>query len=341
MYKKTLQINALMLLVAMIWGSAFVAQRLGMDSIGPLLFSGLRFILGALVVLPFLLYRRYTRRVTDPFLDPALLRGGILLGLVVTVGINLQQTGLLYTSVSHAGFITGMYVLIVPLLGLFIRLRTNTGTWLGAILAVGGLYLLSVEDGLQVAGGDWLQLGSAFSWAMHVLMMGYLAKKHDPLRLVFIQFVTCALLSLLAALWLEPLSWPHIIQAGPALLYAGLFSIGIGFSLQAIALQHAKPAHAAILLSMEGVFAALAAVLLLGESLSLQGYLGAALMLTAMLLAQLWPQRPQAAHTDEPLSCLSTGAAALPLGETEPVTDAETAAPARSSLAALLPDNAG
>ncbi len=343
MQKKLLHTNLLLLLVAIIWGSAFVAQRLGMDSIGPLLFSGLRFILGALVVLPFLLYRRHTRKVSDPFLDPALVSGGVLLGLIVTIGINLQQTGLLYTSVSHAGFITGMYVLIVPLLGLLIGLRANTGTWLGAMLAVTGLYLLSVEDGFQVATGDWLQLGSALSWAIHVLVMGHLAKQHDPLRLAFIQFVTCAAISLLAALWLEPVSLPSIVQAAPALLYAGLLSIGVGFTLQAVALQHARPAHAAIILSLEGVFAALAAVILLGETLSLQGYLGASLMLGAMLLAQLWPQRQQPGTVDEPLPCISTGASALPLGETHHELMDATAVPAPAGQlgAASLPDNAG
>lgn len=344
MQKNLLQTNALLLLVAMIWGSAFVAQRLGMDSIGPLLFSGLRFILGALVVLPFLLYRRYSNRVSGPFLDRQLLAGGTLLGVIVTIGINLQQTGLLHTSVSNAGFITGMYVLIVPLLGLLIGLRATIGIWLGALLALAGLYLLSVGDGFQVAHGDVLQLGGAFCWAVHVLVMGYLAKRYDPLRLTFIQFITCAALSLAAALWLEPVSLPHILAAAPALLYAGLLSIGVGFSLQAIALRRAKPAHAAIILSLEGVFAALAAALFLGESLSLQGYLGAALMLCAMLLAQLWPQRQPPAPVEEPLTCLSTGPSALPVGDIQPelAMGAATApVPAVQSADASRPDNAG
>jgi drug/metabolite transporter (DMT)-like permease len=317
MPKKALQTNALLLLVAMIWGSAFVAQRLGMESIGPLLFSGLRFILGALVILPFLLYRRRSGKVDTPFFDLALLRGGFVLGLIVTAGINLQQTGLLYTSVSHAGFITGMYVLMVPLLGLLIGLRIGTGTWLGAILAVTGLYLLTVEEGFRIAGGDWLQLASALCWAVQVLAMGYLAKRHDPLRLAFIQFVTCAALSLAAALLLEPFSLPAIVQAVPSLLYAGILSIGVAFSLQAVALQRAKPAHAAIILSLEGVFAAVAAAVLLGEALSPQGYLGAGLMLCAMLLAQIWPQAKQPATTEEPLPCPGSGPGVLPATATE------------------------
>lgn len=298
MHKKTVKTNLLLLLVAMIWGSAFVAQRLGMESIGPLLFSGLRFMMAALVVLPFLLYRRHTGTVKGRLLDRGLLGGGLVLGLIVTAGINLQQIGLLYTSVSHAGFITGMYVLMVPLLGLLIGQRASAGTWLGACMAMGGLYLLTVEDGFRIAGGDWLQLAGALCWAVQVLVMGHLARQHDPLRLAFIQFVTCALFSLLGALWLEPVSLPSIMDAAPALLYAGILSIGVAFSLQAIALQHARPAHAAIILSLEGVFAALAAAMFLGETLALQGYLGAALMLVAMLLAQLWPQRPQ-----QPLPC--------------------------------------
>lgn len=344
MQKKLLQTNALLLLVAIIWGSAFVAQRLGMDSIGPLLFSGLRFILGALVVLPFLIYRHYSHKTHGPFLNRQLVMGGVLLGVIVTVGINLQQTGLLHTSVSNAGFITGMYVLIVPLLGLLIGLRAHAGIWLGALLALTGLYLLSVGDGFQVARGDFLQLGGAFSWAVHVLVMGHLARQYDPLRLTFIQFVTCAVLSLAGALWLEPVSLPHILDAVPALLYAGLLSIGVGFSLQAIALSRARPAHAAIILSLEGVFAALAAAIFLGESLSLQGYLGAGLMLAAMLLAQLWPQRQAPlAETEEPLPCLSTGTAALPVGEEAAMVTDAAAEPslAQGSAAVLPPNSAG
>lgn len=336
MAKKTLQINLLMLLVAMIWGSALVAQRMGMDSTGPLLFSGLRFAMGALVILPFLLYRRHAGIVQLPFFAPRLLAGGMLLGVLVTAGINLQQTGLLLTSVSHAGFITGMYVLMVPLLGLLIGHHPAAGTWLGALLALAGLYLLSVEDGLRIASGDWLQLAGAFCWALHVLLMGHLAKKHDPLRLALIQFVTCAVISLLAALLLEPVSWSGILGAGPALLYAGVLSVGVGFSLQAIALQHARPAHAAIILSMEGVFAAVAAALWLGESLPLRGYAGAALMVAGMLLAQLWPQSRSSAS--------SAGSLPMPLDTpdgTRSIVPPAECAPAPGSAESSRPGNAG
>src|SRR5690606_23802723 len=157
MQSNVLRADLLMLITAMIWGTAFVAQRVGMDDIGPFLFTGLRFLLGALVRLPLL---RLQRRAASPargagFAHRPLLLGGVLMGLALTVGINLQQVGLLFTSVTNSGFITGLYVIVVPLLGLFIGQRAGLGIWLGALLAVVGLFLLSVGENFQVASGDW------------------------------------------------------------------------------------------------------------------------------------------------------------------------------------------
>lgn len=289
MQNKRLFANLLMLTAAIIWGGALVAQRIGMDDIGPLLFSGIRFSLGAAVVLPFLLYRRHKALVQGQFLDAGLLRAGLFLGLLITLGINLQQVGLLFTKVSNAGFISGMYVIFVPLIGLLFGMRTSLGVWIGASIAVAGLFLLSVQDSFAIARGDWLQLTSALVWALHVLALGYFAKRYDPLRLAFIQFLVCALASLIAASFFESLIWQNIKQAIPALAYAGILSAGVGFSLQAIAQRHARADHAAIILSLEGVFAALTAMLFLNETLSAKSYLGASLMLAGMLIAQLWP----------------------------------------------------
>ena len=286
-----LRADLLMLLTAIIWGSSFIAQRLGMDSIGPFLYTGLRFALASIVLLPLILWleRRVQQREPEPF-NFGLLHGGLIMGMALTLGMNLQQVGLLFTSVTNSGFITGLYVIIVPLLGLFLGHKTRVGIWLGAGLAVLGMFLLSVGDSLQVASGDWLQLAGAFVWGIHVLLVGHFASRHDPLQLAMIQFAVCALISLLLAVIFEPIQWRPIMAAMPAIVYGGLIGVCVGFTLQVIAQKQAIASHAAIILSLEAVFAAIFGALILGEALSIKGYFGCALMFAGMLLAQLWPR---------------------------------------------------
>ncbi|MBF7729744.1 DMT family transporter [Pseudomonas sp. N040] len=292
MHRQALRADLLMLLTAIIWGSAFIAQRLGMDSIGPFLYSGLRFTLASAVLLPLILFleRRVEHRKPEAF-NPGLLLGGLIMGLALTVGMSLQQVGLLFTSVTNSGFITGLYVIIVPLLGLLLGHKTGLGIWMGAGLAVVGMFLLSVGENFQVASGDWLQLAGAFVWAAHVLLVGHFASRHDALQLALIQFAVCGLISLLLALAFEPIELGAILAALPAILYGGLLGVCVGFTLQVIAQKDAIPSHAAVILSMEALFAAMFGALLLDEALSLRGYFGCALMFAGMLLAQLWPRR--------------------------------------------------
>ncbi|MGY2200000.1 DMT family transporter [Pseudomonas gingeri] len=290
MRSQALRADILMLLTAVIWGSGFVAQTAGMNHVGPFLYSGLRFALGSLCLLPLVLRGNARQIQPEPFLTRGLLLGGVLMGLALALGINLQQVGLLFTTVTNAGFITGLYVIVVPLLGLFIGHKTGLGTWLGALLAVVGMFLLSVGDQFHVSPGDWLQLIGAFVWGGHVILVGVFAKRHDVIRLAFLQFTTCALVSLLLALCLEPIQWSAIVAAGPAIVYGGVVAVGIGYTLQVIAQKDAIASHAAIIFSLEAVFAAIAGALLLDESLHLRGYLGCALMLAGMLVAQLWPK---------------------------------------------------
>lgn len=297
MRSQALRADVLMLITAVIWGSAFVAQTSGMDHIGPFLYSGLRFALGSLCLLPLVLRKTTADRQAAPLLNRGLLLGGVLMGLALALGINLQQVGLMFTSVTNAGFITGLYVIVVPLLGLLIGHKTGLGTWLGAMLAVVGMFLLSVSDSFHVASGDWLQLIGAFVWGAHVILVGVFASRHDPIRLAFLQFATCSVVSLILALCLEPLHWNAIVAAGPAILYGGVIAVGIGYTLQVIAQKDAIASHAAIILSLEAVFAAIAGAWLLDESLQMRGYFGCALMLSGMLVAQLWPQKSQATAT--------------------------------------------
>lgn len=294
MRSRALRADILMLVTAIIWGSAFVAQTTGMDHIGPFLYSGLRFALGSLCLLPLVLRRQRGEPKAEPLQTRGLLLGGGLMGLALALGINLQQVGLMFTSVTNAGFITGLYVIVVPLLGLLIGHKTGLGTWLGAVLAMVGMFLLSVNEGFTVASGDWLQLIGAVVWGGHVVLVGIFASRHDPIRLAFLQFATCSVVSLALALCLEPIEWSAIVAAGPAIVYGGVIAVSIGYTLQVIAQKDAIASHAAIILSLEAVFAAIAGAWLLDESLQMRGYIGCALMLTGMLMAQLWPRKPQA-----------------------------------------------
>lgn len=277
-----LRANLLLLLVALVWGSAFVAQRLGMEHAGPFVFNAARFAIGALTLVPVLGWRRL-RAVPRSELDH-----GAVLGALLFVAASLQQIGLIWTSAGQAGFITGLYVVLVPLLlALVWRQRTGWETWLGAGLAAVGLFLLSVRPGLRWAAGHGWVLGSAVVWALHVIAIGYLAPTHDPLRLALIQFAVCSLLSLPMALILERGARSDLLMAAPALAYAGLLSIGLGYTGQIVAQQQAQASHAAIILSLESAFAALFGWAVLGESLSLPQMVGCALMLVGMLLTQL------------------------------------------------------
>ncbi|OAJ54274.1 hypothetical protein A6V36_30535 [Paraburkholderia ginsengiterrae] len=282
-----------MLLAAMIWGSAFVAQRLSLDAIGPFLFTGLRFLLGALVVLTMIVCvrRPALAELTKHGAGGAreLLGAGALLGLVVAGSISFQQIGLQYTKIANAGFISSLYVVIVPLLGVLFRHRTGIGTWLGAALAVVGMYFLSVNEHFSMLYGDWYQLAGALVISVQMMLVGRFALRHDTLMLAFVQFVTCGLACLLVGLVIEPLSLAAIVRAAPTIVYGGALSVGVAYTIQVVAQQHAAPSHAAVIFSMEGVFAAIAGWLVLGETLSARALFGCALMLAGLIVCQVMP----------------------------------------------------
>jgi drug/metabolite transporter (DMT)-like permease len=305
--------EGLLLLAALIWGLAFVAQRVGMQHVGPLAFNGVRFLLGATALVPFAVWSSRRRAdpparrpppgaavghvsaalpSTRPVIPPRVCPGGywgggLLAGLVLTGGATLQQYGIVYTSAGKAGFITGLYVVIVPVLGLIVRQYVPPRTWLGAALAVAGLYFLSVREDLSVGRGDLLCLAGAFFWALHLQIVGWLARSYDPVRIACGQFAVCALVSLTGAALLETTTWPDLRAAAWPILYAGLLSVAVAYTLQAIAQRWVPAAHAAIILSLETVFALAGGWLLLDESLPLRGIFGCVLMLTGMLVSQL------------------------------------------------------
>lgn len=291
MRTSALKSDALLLLAALIWGFAFVAQRVGMQYVGPFTFNAVRFALGALALVPFLVVGRNRERGDRTARPRAsnrrVILGGMLAGAVLFLGASLQQVGIVYTTAGKAGFITGLYVIIVPILGLLWRERPGVGTWVGALAAASGLYLLSVTEGLSLAPGDSLVLAGAFFWAAHVLIVGQLVWRIGPIRLAFLQFVVCSVLSFVAAVLVETISMGGIVAAAIPILYGGVLSVGLAYTLQVFAQQEAPPAHAAIILSLETVFAGFGGWLILQEILTPRALWGCALMLAGILLSQL------------------------------------------------------
>ena len=281
-----------MLLAAAIWGFAFVAQREGMETMGPFLFNAARFFIGSAVLFPLVWYlskknKTPTNKETS---TKKLLIAGTIAGLFLFLASSFQQVGIQYTTAGKAGFITGLYIFFVPLIGIFFGQRTGSGTWLGAFIAVIGLYLLSINDDFSIARGDLLQLICAVFFAAHILVVGYVAKRMDPLKLSLIQYVVSGVLSFFIAIAIEVITWQMIVDTAIPLLYAGVMSIGVGYTLQVVAEQHAKSSHAAIILGLEGAFAVLGGWLILDENLSTRGLIGCGLMLSGMFLSQLLPR---------------------------------------------------
>ncbi len=287
MRAQLLRSDGLLLVAAAIWGFAFVAQRAGMEHVGPFTFNAVRFALGSSALLVLLAARRHRSGRKAP-VEPdyplrRTIRGGFLAGAVLYLGASLQQIGIVYTTAGKAGFITGLYVVIVPLAGLAWGHRPGTGAWVGVCLAAFGLYMLSVREAATAVRGDALVLGGAFFWAIHVLLIGRLAGRFDALRLAAVQFATCSVLSGVSALLTETLAAESLRRAGIPILYGGLMSVGIAYTLQVVAQRRVHPTHAAIILSTESVFAALGGRVVLGEALSVQALLGCGLMLAGVI----------------------------------------------------------
>ncbi|MGD9156347.1 MAG: DMT family transporter [Bacillota bacterium] len=289
MHQKELKSNLFLMTAAVIWGFAFVAQRIGAKYLGPFTFNGIRFAIGSFSLLPLLLIAK--RQITcEPvvFKETAgALPGGLITGCILFMASSFQQIGLAESTAGKTAFITGLYIVLVPLLGIFLKQRIHFCTWMGVVAATTGLFLLSVTEKLTIAGGDLLVLAGAFLWAVHILVIDYFSKKSDCLQLSLIQFITCAALSLTVACVFEKITVTGVYQALIPLLYGGICSVGVAYTLQVMGQRYAKPAHAAIILSLESVFAGLGGFLILHEDLGLRGYLGCVLMLAGMLLSQL------------------------------------------------------
>lgn len=286
--------DSLLLITAVIWGVAFVAQRAGMDYVGPFTYNAVRFALGSIALLPLIAVRgRRAQTMAPPGVLGAsrkpigALPAGLLAGVILVFGASLQQIGLVYTTAGKAGFVTGLYVVLVPLSGLLWRQKTEWSAWSGAALSVAGLFFLSVTSSFTVERGDLIVLAGSFFWAAHVQVVGWLSPRTDPVRLSCVQFAVCSLASAAFALGFEQPRLSSILAAAAPILYGGILSVGVAYTLQVVAQRKAPPSHAAIFLSLESVFAALGGAVILGERLGGRGTLGGALMFSGMILSQV------------------------------------------------------
>ena len=289
---KILRADALLLLVAIIWGVGFVIQRMAMESVGPVTFTGVRLLIGTLSMLPLIpLARRLAPATLKPVSRQKLLLGMIGAGLAMSAGAVLQQAGLVHTSAGIAGFITGLYVVFVPILGLFLGYFVRWTTWAAVLVATAGLYLLSVQGQPTLNPGDGLVLLGSIAWAAQVLITGWLAVRCDPVRIAIIQTAFAGLLTLGIALSWEQPEIAGLLDIWPELLFSGVLAVGAAFLIQIIAQQDAPPAHTAVILALEAVFGAIAGWAFLNEVLSPIQVLGCIVMFVGIVLAQLRPPR--------------------------------------------------
>lgn len=291
--------SALLALTAFIWGVAFVAQSVGMDYVGPFTFNAVRSLLGGLVLLPFIAFRdRRNGRNNGAAavdgkeaggLNRTLLAGGVLCGLALCVASSLQQIGIGYTTVGKAGFITAMYIVIVPVLGIFLKKRTGILVWISVALAAAGLYFLCMTESFSIGKGDLYVLACAVVFSVHILLIDAYSPRVDGVKLSCLQFLVCGVIAGMAALIWEKPDMTAILAAWAPILYAGVLSCGVAYTLQVIGQKGMNPTVASLILSLESLFSVLAGWILLGQRLSLREITGCILMAAAIILAQLQP----------------------------------------------------
>lgn len=289
--------NFLLALTAFIWGSAFVAQSVGMDYLGPFTFNSIRCLMGGIVLIPvLLLFKRNGRKKSQEQVAEVagagigsrkdLIVGGICCGLALAAGSSLQQIGLVYTTAGKAGFITALYIVIVPVMGILLGKRVGLKVWIGVVLAATGMYFLCITEGFSIAKGDFFVFLCAAAFSVHILVIDSFAPKVDGVALSCIQFFVCGILCAVPMLVSEQPQISQIMEAWVPLAYAGVLSCGVAYTPQVVAQKNTDPAVASLILSLESVFSVLAGWVILGERLSGRELFGCALVFTAVILAQ-------------------------------------------------------
>ena len=297
MKKSSFWFALLQLFGALIWGLAFAFQSMGMETVGPFTFSAVRFAMAAVVVFAFsFVHDRFGNTGKNPkacsWKNAKLWRAGITIGILLSLASNLQQIGILKTdSVGKAGFITAMYIVIVPVLGLFLKRKPGINVWIGIVLAVCGLYYLTMSGSLTVTSGDIYLIGCAVVFALQILAIDVFAGEYDSVKLACIEFLTVTVTSAVFMFALEDVKMSSILAAGIPLLYAGVLSGGIAYTIQIICQSRIEPSVASILMSAEALFSVLGGFLILHQKLTSREMLGSILMFAAIMIVQIVPGR--------------------------------------------------
>lgn len=295
--KKSLRSSVLLTLTALIWGVAFVAQSEGMNYVGGFTFNACRFLVGGTVLIPCIFLLRKVNGGQDELSEEEKRRqlhtgltGGMCCGLFLCVAASLQQFGVAYTTVGKAGFITALYIVIVPLLGLFMKKAVGMNIWVSVALATVGMYLLCITEGFSVGKGDFLVFLCAIAFSFHILVIDYFSPKADGVVISCVQFFTAGVLSSVMMLLFEKPTAAAVAAAWLPILYAGVMSCGVAYTLQVVAQKDLEPTIASLLMSLESVFSLLAGWVILGQKLSAKELFGCVLVFAAILLAQIPPE---------------------------------------------------
>lgn len=284
--------SAILGLVALIWGVAFVAQSEGMNYVGGFTFNASRFLVGGVILIPCMFILRRINgepkggRKGDQNRKIGII-GGICCGACLFVGSTLQQFGIAYTTVGKAGFITSLYIIIVPILGLFLHKKVGLNVWISVVVAALGMYLMCITEGLSINKGDFLMILGSIGFSLHILVIDYFSPKADGVMISCVQFFTAGVLSAVGMFLFEKPTWDAVFAAWAPILYAGVMSCGMGYTLQVIAQKDVEPTIASLIMSLESVFSVLAGWLLLGQVLSVKEQIGCALVFGAIVLAQV------------------------------------------------------
>lgn len=289
MNKKNIKGNIILMITALIWGTSFVAQSVGMDYVGPFTFITVRYIIGGLFLIPCIyLFDRINKNTINTYHDKkVLITGGVLCGIVLFAASSFQQIGIKYTTVGKSGFITALYIIIVPIIGLLFKKRVSAKVWISVAVSIVGLYLLCINESFSISRGDFLVLICAFCFSIHILIIDKYSSIVDAVRMSCIQFFVAGFLGIIPMIFFEDPQIKNILSAYSPILYAGIMSSGVAYTFQIIGQKYTSPVLATLIMSLESVFAVLSGWIILGEILSLKEFIGCCLVFIAIILAQL------------------------------------------------------